>query len=99
MFLLRDFPHDPEVFLSIASVILNSSADEAKIYVSVFPADCEKKVFKELKFYGAEARKFISAKLRRRKTPKIIFLPANTEEIARLEKLLEKVKNEDNSAP
>lgn len=97
--MLRDFPHDPEVFLSVARVILNTSSDEAKIYVSVFPESRGSEVFKELKFYCAEAKKFVAGKLRRRKIPKIFFLPASTEDIIRLEKILEKVKNEENPAP
>lgn len=98
IFLLRDFPRDPEVVLSVANVILNSSAEEVKVYVSVFPESYSAEIFKELKFYRGEARKFISSRLRRRKIPKIIFLPAETEATLRLEKLLEKVKNEESSA-
>jgi len=98
VFLLRSFPRDPEVFLSIDSVVLNSSAESAEIYVSVFPESGGAAVFKELKLYGKEARKFIASKLKRRKIPRINFLPADTEKTAHLEKLLEKVKNEDNAA-
>ena len=99
MFLSRDFPHDPDVFLSVANVVINSSSDEAKIYVSVFPESSGDDVLKKLKFHCAEARKCVAKKLHRRKIPKIFFLPASTEEIVRLEKLLEKVKNEENPAP
>ena len=98
VFLLRNFPHDPEVFLSVADVILNSSSEEAEVYVSVFPDRRGAEILKELKFYRGEARKFIASKLRRRKIPKISFFPASTEEIVRLEKLLEKVKNEESAA-
>lgn len=94
-FLLREFPHDPEVFLSVANVVLNSSAEEAKVYVSVFPEVRGEEIFKELKLYRGEARKYISARLKRRKIPKINFLPASTEEIVRLEKILDSVKNEE----
>ena len=94
IFLLRDFPHDPEIFLSIADVILNASSEEAKVYVSVFPELRADEIWKELKFYRGEARKYLAGRLKRRKTPKINFVPAETENIIRLEKLLEKVKNE-----
>ena len=97
IFLLRNFPHDPEMFLSVADVILNSSSEEAEVYVSVFPDSGAKEVLKELKHYRGEARKFIASKLRRRKIPKINFFPVSTEKIARLEKLLEKVKNEEDA--
>lgn len=94
LFFMRRFPHDPKIFLSVVDVVLNSSSEEASVYVSAFPADRAGKILQELKFYRGEARKFLVSRMRRRKFPKIKFLPAETERSMRLEKLLEKVKND-----
>lgn len=94
MFLSRHFPHDPDVFLSVLSASPDESSERAKIYISVFPENRSNEIWKELKFYQKDAKKYLAGKLNRRKIPQIFFLPAQTENSVRLEKLLEKVKNE-----
>ena len=94
IFLSRHFPHDPDVFLSVVSASPDESSERVKIYISVFPENRSREIWKELKFYQKDAKKYLAERIKRRKVPQIIFLPAQTENVARLEKLLEKVKNE-----
>lgn len=94
VFLSRRFPHDPGIFLSVLSASPDESTERVKAYISIFPENRSNEIWKELKFYQKDARKYLAEKLKRRKIPQIIFLPAQAENIVRLEKLLEKVKNE-----
>lgn len=94
IFLSRHFPHDPDVFLSVVSVSPAESSERAKIYIAVFPENRSSEIWKELKFYQKDAKKYLAERIKRRRVPQIIFLPVNAENLVRLEKLLEKVKNE-----
>ena len=94
VFLQRRFPHDPNVFLSVIDVEVSASAEGAKVYVSVFPENRADEVQKELKAARGQARHYLANRMRRRRRiPKILFIPTNIEHEMRLEKLLEKVKN------
>ena len=94
IFLSRHFPHDLGIFLSVVDAAPDESSERAKIYISVFPENRSKEIWKELKLYQKDAKKYLAGRLNRRRVPQIIFLPVQTENTVRLEKLLEKVKNE-----
>ena len=84
-----------EAFISVTRVIPNESGDEAEIFVLIFPERLSREIFKEVRHMGSAARKFLADKIKRRKIPNIVFKLDNAQEReVRLEKLLEKVKNE-----
>src|SRR3989338_596017 len=101
IFLQKNFPRDLEIFLSISRVTLDTSSENAMVYISVFPASSadkpaikNKELWKNLKNFQREAQQYLSQQLKRRRVPKIIFVEQDIEKEAKLEKLLEKVKNE-----
>ncbi len=98
-YLIKNFPHPTDVFLSVTEAVVDQSGDSAKIFVSIFPDKNSADTLKNVKKYEGEIRKFLSSRLRRHKIPKIIFvLDKNFESGIRLEKLLEKVENEKDPA-
>ena len=94
-FLLRHAVMPEGAFFSVARIYLNSSLDEAKVFILIFPENLTGVAFREIKALERKARKYLSMHLKRRKIPKIIFkLDNDQEKEISLEKLLEKVKNE-----
>lgn len=93
VFILREFPHDLDIVLSVTDVLLNSSSEEAEAHISIFPRKFSGNAIKELRNFRGEARKYLAMRLKRRRIPQIKFVSADLEKEERLEKLLEKVKN------
>lgn len=93
-FLLRWPPTDSGVFVSVVDSVADSFSDTAKIYISIFPKNASGKAIKDLRGVSREVRRCLAERLKRRKIPNILFELANTEQTERLEKILEKVKNE-----
>lgn len=94
-FLQQNAPRKESAFISVARVASEERSDKAEVFVSVFPENQTKEVFRQIKRMEKATRKYVSSKSRRQFIPEIIFKEAsNQNSAARLEKLLEKVKNE-----
>lgn len=79
------------VFLSITRVFIDDSLERAQVFVSIFPEKFSSEVFKELKLFHKDARKFLASRIKRHKIPQIIFVPdKNLDAESRIEKLLKK---------
>ncbi len=92
IFLDREVPRPLGVFFSVTNVMLNESGEEAKVFISIFPDQSAKEIFRTLKDYEKEARLYLAGKLKRRKIPYIRFVHDTSQQDAiRLEKLLENV--------
>lgn len=82
-------------FLSLQRIESRGKSDKAEVFVSVFPEKEGDVVFKNIKNLGKAARKYIASRSGRHFVPEIQFkLEKNEASQIRLEKLLEKVKNE-----
>lgn len=94
-FLQQNTPREESVFISVTRVASEERSDKAEVFVTVFPENQTKEVFRQIKRMEKATRKYISLRSRRQFIPEIIFKEAsNQNSAARLEKLLEKVKNE-----
>lgn len=95
VFLQRNAPRGDGVFISVTKIYAPERADKAEVAVSVFPEREAKEVMKSVRRMAGAARKYLASRSRRGFMPKIVFLgEEDAEKVLRLEKLLEKVKNE-----
>ncbi len=89
-----DFP--PEVLITLTRVETDKDLNSAKVYISTIPDYKSKEVFKSLKKNIFELQKKMDRKLKMRLVPKIIFKKeTETVKAARVEELMEKLKNSE----
>lgn len=91
-----DFPKD--VLVTITRCESSKDLNQAKVYISVMPEDNIDKVFEILDRRIYDIQQTLNRRLKMRPIPRIEFQKEEkTEEAARVEELLEEVKNEKNS--
>ena len=93
-FLQKNFARENGIFISVAMVAARERSDKAEVYVHIFPESHAKELFPRIKKLEKSARQYISSRSRRHFIPQIRFVLSGGDEESRLEKLLEKVKNE-----
>lgn len=93
-FLQQNLPRESGVFVSVAKVISGEKSDKAEVFITVFPENHAKEIFVQIKRAENSVRKYISSRSSRQFIPKITFKMSGQATSERLEKLLEKVKNE-----
>lgn len=92
--ILKEIDNDPGILLTLTRVEITSDFSRAKIFISVMPKEKEEEIFDNLnqKVY------FLQQKLNKRlkiEIPKIIFeKEKKITEAAKIENILEKLKNE-----
>lgn len=95
---LRDIDFPENTLVTITRVDSSSNLIQARVYISVMPESQKEKVFRILNKAIYELQQKINRHLRMRPVPKLIFvLEEETQKAARIEKLLEDVKNNENS--
>jgi len=88
-----DFPRD--VLITVTRVETLVNLEQAKVYVSVMPEEQAKRVFKILNRKVYELQQMLNKRLKMRSVPRIKFeKEEKTREAARVEELLEKIKND-----
>ncbi len=93
--LLRDVDFPQGVLVTITRVESSPNLKEAKTYVSVMPDEQIDKVFKILNRRIYNIQQVLNRRLRMRPIPRIEFKKEEkTEEAAKIEELLEKLKKE-----
>lgn len=89
-----DFPDS--VLVTVSRVETSVNLNESKVYISVLPVEKTDNILKILGkiIYGLQKR--LDKRLRMRPIPRIRFVKEErTKEAARIEELLEEIKNED----
>lgn len=86
------------VLVTITRVDTSANLQEAKIYVSVMPIDRSDEIFDFLNKNIYDIQQELNKRLNMRPVPKIIFKKEEkTQEAARIEELLEEIKDEENA--
>ncbi|MBU3964438.1 30S ribosome-binding factor RbfA [Patescibacteria group bacterium] len=87
--ILREEGFDRNVLVTITKVDISSDLSNAKVFVSVMPADRRREMINYLRADIYNIQKILDRKLRIRKVPKIIFCEEKqVEEAGRIEELL-----------
>jgi ribosome-binding factor A len=93
--LLREVEFPEDVFVTITRVETSTDLREAIVSISVMPTSESKKVRQILNCRIYDLQQEINRKLRMRPIPKIIFIEEKeVNQAARIEELLEKIKEE-----
>ncbi len=87
--LLREEGFDRNILVTITKVDISGDLSEAKVFVSVMPADRRQEIMSSLKGDIYNIQKILDRKMRIKKIPKIIFCEEKqVEEAGRIEELL-----------
>jgi len=93
--LLKEIDFPKEVLVTVTRVECSPDLRQAKIYVSVIPKEKKERVFKILNNCIYHIQSQLNTRLTMKIVPRIKFVEERkTEEAARVEELLEKIKNE-----
>jgi len=93
--ILREIDFPKGVLVTITRVEASGNLIQAKVYVSVMPQDKAAEVLKILIRAIYHLQQNLNKRLKMRPMPKIIFVEEKmTAEAARVEELLEKIKND-----
>ncbi|MCD6528187.1 30S ribosome-binding factor RbfA [bacterium] len=93
--LLKEIDFPKEVLVTVTRVETSIDLREAKIYISVIPKEKVKKVFRTLNIHIYSIQQKLNRRLTMKVVPRIRFIEEKkTAEAARVEELLEKIKNE-----
>jgi len=91
-----DFPKD--VLVTITQVQVSSNLSQAKVYISVIPKQQIAQIFKILNRRIYDIQQKLNRRLKMRPIPRIKFVKEEkTVEAARVEELLEEIKEKENS--
>ena len=89
-----DFPKD--VLVTMTRVETSANLIQAKVYISVIPADKSDQVSAALKYNIYDLQQELNKRLRMRPIPRIIFIQEKkTQEAGKIEELLEKIRKKD----
>ncbi|MBI2057904.1 MAG: 30S ribosome-binding factor RbfA [Candidatus Yanofskybacteria bacterium] len=90
----RELDLDFEALVTVTRVVISEDHNHARVYVSVFPLDVAKEVLENINRNIYFFQQTLNKKLQMRPVPKLFFVLDETEErAAKIEKLVEKVKN------
>lgn len=96
--ILREFEFPLDVFVTLTRVETSADLKNSNVWISVFPVEMAEKIidFLNRKIFFLQQK--INQRLKMKPIPKIIFLKEEkTEKADRIEKILEKLKKDDNS--
>ncbi|MEA3344349.1 MAG: 30S ribosome-binding factor RbfA [Patescibacteria group bacterium] len=96
--LVREVDFSKNILVTITQVQTSSNIIQANVYISVIPEEQTDKVLQVLNKIIYSIQQNLNKRLRMRPVPKIRFLKDNrTSEAAKVEELLEEIKDEDRS--
>lgn len=94
---MREEEFGRNILVTITKVEISGDLSEAKVFVSVLPAERRPEIINSLKGDVYNIQKILDRKLRLKKVPKIIFCEEKrVEEAGRIEELLSKIHKNDN---
>lgn len=98
--LRRELDAPPSTLVTITEIVISPDLAHARVRVSIFPDDQRQDVLRELAKRAAEFRAMLGERLPNlHPLPRLEFeLDERVAEAARVEKLTEKLKNEENGA-
>ena len=95
--IVREIEFPPGVLVTVTRVETTPNLIEARVFVSVLPESKTKDILQLLKGRIYDLQQGINKKLIMRPIPKIIFIgEGKTREAARIEEILEQLKNDKN---
>ena len=93
---LREFDFPNDILVTITRVETSVDLNQARVYISVMPAEQIDRVFEILNKGIYDIQQKLNKRLRMRPIPKIKFeREEKTKEAGRIEELLEEIKNEE----
>jgi len=91
----RHLDRSPSTLVTINEVVISPDFLEAKVYVSIFPEEESKRVFKEMELKKNDFYSLLFKKLKMKIVPKIQFhLDWRPKEADKVEKIIKKLQNE-----
>ena len=94
--LLKEFGFQENTLITLTRVTTSTDLSAAKVYISIMPEQKIKEIIKILNRNLRQIQKKIGGRLKLRIIPKIRFVEeTKTREAARIDELLEKIKNEE----
>ncbi|PIS34784.1 MAG: ribosome-binding factor A [Parcubacteria group bacterium CG08_land_8_20_14_0_20_43_9] len=94
--LLKEEDFDRDILVTITEVDVSGDLSEAKVFVSVMPANRRQEIMRSLNSDIYEIQKMLDRKLNIKKVPKIIFYEEKrVEEAGRIEELISKIHKDD----
>ena len=94
--LLKEFDFPRNILITLTRVKTSTDLTDAKVYVSIMPEQKIKEIIKILNRNLRQIQKKIGGRLKLRIIPKVKFVEEKkTREAARIDELLEKIKNEE----
>jgi ribosome-binding factor A len=94
--ILREVDFSKDVLVTVTRVETSRDLNQAKIYVSVMPADKTRAVLQILANLIYELQQRLNKRLKMRPTPRIMFVEERkTREAGRIEEILEKIHKKD----
>ena len=95
--LLDEFDSPKDILITLTQVETSADLNEAKVYVSIMPEDKIKRIIRSLNRNLRKFQQNINRRLEMRIIPKIRFIEeTKTREAARIEEILERIKETDN---
>lgn len=86
----------PGILVTITRIFTNANLFASKVYISVYPPDSAEETLEKLNFSIYKIQQLLNKRLNIRPVPKIFFqYDKNPEEASEIEKLIEKIKNEE----
>ncbi len=96
--LLKEFDFPRNILITLTRVTTSTDLSAAKVYISIMPEQKIKEIIKILNRNLRQIQKKIGERLKLRIIPKIRFVEeTKTREAARVDELLERIKEEENS--
>ena len=96
--ILREVDFSKDVLVTVTRVDTSPNLIQSKIYISAIPEENISDVLKTLRRSIYNSQQKLNKRLKMRPIPKIIFMEEKeTREAARIEELLEEIKNKNNN--